>query len=60
MKNAILLELAKQWEMDAKTPEKQDGSDDAQIPNAKAEGARETKRECADAIRMLCSVIGDH
>ena len=55
MKNATLLELAYQWEMQAKTPEKQDGK----IPNAKAEGAREAKRECADAIRMLCSVLGD-
>lgn len=59
MKDAILLELATRWEREAKTPEIENGSDEAKIPNAVARGHRECKRECADALRMLVSVIGD-
>jgi len=58
MKDAILLELAKRWEEDAKPPKAQDGSPDAEISNAVERGHRECKRECADALRMLVSVLG--
>jgi hypothetical protein len=59
MKDAVLMELAARWEKDAKTPEVQDGSEDARLPNAKAQGVRETLRMCADSLRMLVDLLGD-
>lgn len=59
MKDAVLLELASRWERDAKTPDCQDGSDEAKIPNAKAQGAREAMRMCADSLRTLVDMLGD-
>lgn len=59
MKDSILLELAARWERDAKTPEITDGSQEAAIENAVARGHRECKRECADTIRTLISVLGE-
>lgn len=58
MKDAVLLELAARWERDAITPDCQDGSPEAEIPNAKAEGHRECKRECADTLRALVDMFG--
>ena len=58
MKKEILLALAERWERDAETPENQDGSDDAKISNARHQGIREGKRECADGLRMLIEIIG--
>jgi hypothetical protein len=56
MKGEILLELAAKWERDATYfPVEEEGNE----PNKKAEGHREAKRECADAIRMLVSIMGD-
>ncbi|AEJ02207.1 hypothetical protein Nit79A3_2435 [Nitrosomonas sp. Is79A3] len=57
MKNAILIELAKIWTSQAETPEIQDGSEDAKLRNARDKGARETKRECADTLRMLVNTF---
>ena len=59
MKDAILIELAARWERDAKCPQCEDGSPDAQVGNALARGSREAKRECADGLRMLVSMLGD-
>ena len=59
MKDAVLIELANRWDAQAVQPEKQDGSENAKIPNAKEAGRREAKRECADTIRMLISLIGE-
>lgn len=56
MNPEILLELAKRWEQDA-NPGGQTEAEDA----AKAEynrGCRETKRECADALRSLVQLLG--
>jgi hypothetical protein len=58
MKDAILIELAARWELEAKTPEAIDGSDSAKEANAKAQGHRECKRECADVLRTLVSILG--
>jgi hypothetical protein len=58
MKKEVLLELAARWERDAETPETQDGSDEAKIPNAKAAGRREGLRECADGLRSLVELLG--
>lgn len=58
MKNEVLLELANRWEKDAKAPECQDGSPEAAIGNAKAQGGREQLRACADTLRMLVQLIG--
>lgn len=58
MKDAVLLELASRWEQDAKIPEHENGSPEAEISNAVARGHRECKRECADALRMLIQLMG--
>ncbi|MBY0499315.1 MAG: hypothetical protein K2P74_06865 [Nitrosomonas sp.] len=59
MKNEILIELAKVWESEAKTPEIENGNDDAKIGNAIRKGAREAKRECADTLRVLVNTFKD-
>lgn len=59
MKDAVLIELAARWERDAKEPQCQDGCDEARVPNAKAQGERETLRMCADTIRALVHLLGD-
>ncbi|HEY0684677.1 MAG TPA: hypothetical protein VGD45_20240 [Steroidobacter sp.] len=58
MNDSVLLELARRWESDAKTPNAMDGSDEAKIPNAIAQGERQAKRECADTLRTLVSMLG--
>ncbi len=59
MKNEILVEIAKVWINEAKTPEVQDGSESAKIGNARMEGMREAKRECADTLKMLVETFKD-
>jgi hypothetical protein len=59
MKDAVLMELAHRWEMDAREPECEDGSKEAERGNAISEGIRQGKRECADTLRELISLIGD-
>jgi len=59
MKNEILVEIAKVWIADAKEPEIQDGSDHAKLSNARAQGMREAKRECADTLKMLVETFKD-
>lgn len=59
MNESVLYELAHKWDRDAKTPECQDGSPDAQRSNDIAEGIRKGKRECADCLRSLIQLIGD-
>ena len=58
MKDAILLELAERWERDAVSPQVADGSPEAAVGNAKAQGQRESKRECADTLRTLVLLLG--
>lgn len=58
MKDSILLELASRWERDAREPRVVDGGDEAKISNAIAGCERQAKRECADALRMLVSLLG--
>ena len=58
MNPVLLLELAKRWDQDAKEPEMQDGSEKAKIGNAKRQGYRECKRECADTLRTLIEMLG--
>ena len=60
MKDAILLELANRWDADARHPQAEDGSEEARLGNAVRKGMREAKRECADALRSLVSLIGDN
>lgn len=59
MKDAVLLELAARWDREAETPETQDGAEEAKIGNAKAQGERECRRECADTLRILIRMLGD-
>jgi hypothetical protein len=59
MKEYILIELAKCWEIDAASPQLENGSPDAQIQNAVDKGIREGKRECADALRNLVLILGN-
>ncbi len=59
MKNAILTELASIWKIEARTPDKQDGSPEAERFNDVERGRREAKRECADLIMTLVDIFGD-
>lgn len=59
MNDAILLELAKRWEADARESRVENGADDARIGNAVSMGERQAKRECADALRTLVAMLGD-
>lgn len=59
MKDAILLELARRWDLDAVSPDCEDGSPEARYINGIASGRRETKRECADTLRTLVGILGD-
>lgn len=58
MKNDVLIELADRWERDAIAPENEDGSPEAERGNVLCKGQRKAKRECADALRTLISIIG--
>ena len=58
MKDYILLELANRWTEDAKERIAVDASEESKIHNATTKGERQAKRECADAIRMLVSLLG--
>ncbi|WP_168442425.1 hypothetical protein [Pontiella desulfatans] len=58
MKNEVLIELAERWEREAVTPKCQDGAPEAEMGNAVRKGQRETKRECADTLRTLVSILG--
>lgn len=60
MKDAILIELAKRWEDESKVEVTCcliDGDDNREI--FKGIGYRECKRECADTIKTLISMLGD-
>ena len=66
MKNEILLELANRWKREAEMPE-ENSIEDCHGEQNKTERAcllaadrteRETKRECADALRMLVQLFG--
>lgn len=59
MKNVVLQELINRWETDAQEPTDVDGNPEAEIRNAIAKGERQAKRECADTLRTLMTLIGD-
>ena len=67
MKNEILLALAAQWELDAQTqdavklPQPDSLATDHIIErrHVMCVARRETKRECADTLRMLVSILAD-
>lgn len=59
MKDEVLVELARRWERDAAEPGVEDGSPGAEVNNAKSQGMRETKRECADTLRTLVLILGE-
>ena len=59
MRDVILRALADKWDIDARSPGNEDGSDEAKIPNAIRKGQREAKRECAETLRTLLSIIGE-
>lgn len=59
MKDSVLLELAARWQADAEPPKISQGTVDPveQAKAAHALGVRETKRECADGLRMLVQLL---
>lgn len=59
MKDAVLLELAARWEIDAIDPDVTDVSDAAKVPNAIARGERQALRACADTLRALVQMLGE-
>lgn len=63
MKDATLLELAARWERDAALPQVQglveQDHDDARDERLALTARRATLRECAGAVRMLVTLLGD-
>lgn len=59
MNDAVLLELARRWEREAKAPDVEDGSENAKVGNAEAHGQRQGLRACADTLRTLVQMLGD-
>lgn len=59
MDKHVLLALVERWERDAIVSGTQDGSTEAEIPNAIEEGRRVCKRECADTLRTLIKMLGE-
>jgi len=57
MNPAILLELAARWERDAIQPDCENGAPEAQRQNDIDHGIRQGKRECADSLKMLVSIL---
>lgn len=57
MNPSILLELAARWERDAITPDCESGDPGAQRQNNIDHGIRQGKRECADALRSLITLL---
>ena len=51
MKDAVLLELANRWELEAKAPDCEDGSEAAKVSNAAGHAHRQAMRACADTLR---------
>jgi hypothetical protein len=60
MKNETLIELADRWLEDANPDCTEAGGEDvsAVASRAYSRGKREAKRECADALRSLVSILG--
>jgi len=59
MKDTILIELAARWEREAVTPDCLDVSEEDAIGDYIEQGNRKAKRECADTLRILVSMLGD-
>lgn len=59
MKDAVLLELANRWELEAKAPDCEDGSEAAKVSNAAGHAHRQAMRACADTLRSLVKMLGD-
>ena len=59
MNPVILKELAKKWESMAKEPETQDGSEQAKLSNARDEGSRAARAECAAQLRQVVFLLSD-
>lgn len=60
MNPVILIELAKKWEAMSKEPETQDGSEKARLGNAKSEGMRLARAECASQLRQVILLLGEN
>ena len=58
MRTVVLIELAEKWERDAKEPNVTSNNPEYAEANGIHQGMRETKRECADTLRMLIQVLG--
>lgn len=59
MKNEILLELADRWMKEVNCDSVEPGGEEVSAVAVRAHmrGVRETKRECADALRMLVQIL---
>ena len=57
MKKEILIALSERWDGDAVAPESIDEAESAERQNAIDAGIRQGKRECADGLRTLISLL---
>jgi hypothetical protein len=60
MNPVILIELARKWEAMAKTPNHINGVESAQLSNARDEGSRAARSECATQLRQVVLLLGDN
>jgi len=59
MRTETLLDLAEKWERRKDNEMVQDGSPDAAVGNAKDDGVRQGKNQCALELRTLISLMED-
>lgn len=57
IKNAVVNQIIEKWNLDARNPECEDGSESAKIGNARASGKREGIAFCADQLRALVELL---
>ena len=57
IKNAVIEAIIEKWNLEARSPECEDGSDHAKLGNARNHGRREGMANCADQLRVLVDLL---
>jgi hypothetical protein len=57
IKNAVIEAMIEKWNLEARNPECEDGSESAKLGNAKNHGRREAIAKCADQLQVLLNLL---
>lgn len=57
IKNAVIEAMIEKWNLEARSPECEDGSEHAKLENARNHGRREGMANCADQLRVLVDLL---